>query len=48
MTRITSSLMVVALALFLVLPASAQDHDHGEGQAHDNTAFIENYTSDFN
>ncbi len=47
MTRTTSSLMVVALALFLVLPASAQDHDHGEGQAHDNTAFIENYTSDF-
>ena len=47
MTRTTSSLIVVALALFLVLPASAQDHDHGEGQAHDNTAFIENYTNDF-
>ena len=51
MTRTTSSLMVVALALFLVLPASAQDHEHAEGhdegQAHDNTAFIENYTSDF-
>ncbi len=51
MTRTTSSLMVVALALFLVLPASAQDHDHAEGhdegQAHDNTAFIENYTKDF-
>lgn len=46
MTRTTSSLIVVALALFLVLPASAQDHDH-EGQAHDNTAFIENYTNDF-
>ena len=47
MTRTTSSLMVVALALFLVLPASAQDHDHAEGQAHDNTAFLENYTKDF-
>ena len=39
MTRTTSSLMVVVLALFLVLPASAQDDD--------NTAFIENYTKDF-
>ncbi len=39
MTRTTLPLMVVALALFLVLPASAQDND--------NTAFIENYTSDF-
>ncbi len=48
MRRTTSFLMVVVLALFLVLPASAQDHDHDEGQAHDNTAFIENYTSDFN
>ena len=44
MTRKTSFLMVVALALFLVLPASAQDDD----QAPDNTAFIENYTNDFN
>ncbi len=44
MTRTTSFLMVVALALFLVLPASAQDDD----QAPDNTAFVENYTNDFN
>jgi len=36
--------MAVALALFLVLPASAQD----DNQAHDNTAFIAAYTSDFN
>ena len=50
MMRTTASLMVVALALFVVLPVTAQDHDagHDEGQGHDNSAFLENYTGDFN
>ena len=39
MMKTTAPLMVVALALFMVLPANAQEHD--------NSTFIENYTSDF-
>ena len=39
MMRTTAPLMVVVLALFMVLPANAQEHD--------NSAFIENYTGDF-
>ena len=42
MTRSTASLMVVALAFFMVVPANAQDHGP------DNSAFLENYTGDFN
>ena len=37
MTKTTATLMVAALALFMALPASAQD----------NSAFLENYTGDF-
>lgn len=37
MMRTTATLMIAALALFMVLPASAQD----------NSAFIENFTGDF-
>ena len=39
MTRTAAPLMVIVLALFMVLPATAQEHD--------NSAFIENYTGDF-
>ena len=37
MRKTTATLMIAALALFMVLPASAQD----------NSAFLENYTGDF-
>ena len=37
MTRTTATLMIAALALFVALPASAQD----------NSAFLENFTGDF-
>lgn len=39
MMRTTVPLMVIVFALFMVLPANAQEHD--------NSTFIENYTSDF-
>ena len=37
MMRTTATLMIAALALLMVLPASAQD----------NSAFLENFTGDF-
>ena len=39
MMRTTAPLMVIVFALFMVLPANAQEHD--------NSAFLENYTGDF-